>query len=73
MATPKTWSERFSAHLEKRGITDVQACHELKVGQSQIHYWTHGSTPREKRRKQIERWSGGEVPSEADEPARKAG
>lgn len=59
-----TWSERFVSYLRERDISDLEASHELRVGPSQIHYWRHGATAREKTRKRIERWSKGAVPAE---------
>ncbi len=63
-----SWSERFAQHLEKRGISQLDAVIELRacgvrVSQSQIHYWCRGSVPRTATRRPIELWSGGAVPA----------
>lgn len=67
----QTWSEAFAACLVAKGLNQLQATFALKVSSSKIHYWTHGTRPRDERvRRRIERWSDGTVP--ADLPARRA-
>jgi len=69
MTTPRdSWSKRFAAYLERNKITQLQAAMALKVGPSQVHYWTTVSTPREKTRRRIERWTRGEVSAAIGEP-----
>ncbi len=63
-----TWSERFAAYLEKHDLTDLAFSHRMKVSASQVHYWRHHTTPREKTRKRIEAMTGGEVPADGKAP-----
>jgi hypothetical protein len=71
-----TWSERFAAHLVKRNLSQLDVVIELRtlglyVTQSQVHYWAHGSRPREdEHRERIAKWSKGAVPANA--PRREA-
>lgn len=70
----ESWSERFRRHIEGRGLTQQEATFELRrarvrATQSQVHYWIHGSRPRDEQvRQRIERWSKGAVA--ADAPSR---
>lgn len=72
----ESWSERFRKHIEARGLTQQEATFELRrvrvrATQSQVHYWIHGSKPRdESLRQRIERWSKGEVAADAPSRAR---
>jgi len=72
----ESWSEQFRRHIEARGLTQQEATFELRrvrvrATQSQVHYWLHGSKPRdEAMRKRIERWSKGAVVSDAPSRAR---
>ncbi len=71
-----SWSERFAAYLARRKISQLEAVIELRTHgvcatQSQIHYWTQGSRPREdEHRERIAKWSKGAVPANA--PRREA-
>lgn len=66
-----TWSQQFAAYLAKRDISQLDAVIELRtygvhVTQSQIHYWAHGSRPREdEHRERVAKWSKGAVPANA--------
>ncbi len=64
------WSETFAAYIARRFGEGAQqkAAFALKVGPSAISYWCRGSTPREKMRRRIERWSKGEVPAAVPPP-----
>lgn len=67
-----TWSERFAAHLTKRGLSQLDAVVELRAAglrasTSQVHYWCRGSVPRSESRDIIAAWSGGDVPAETTE------
>ncbi len=67
-----TWSERFAAYVNSRGVSQLDVVIELRQhgigpGVSQVHYWMRGSLPRAKTRDAIERWSGGAVAARVDE------
>lgn len=64
-----TWSEAFRRYIERRFGEGAQqkAAIALKTAQSKVHYWCRGARAREKMRRRIERWSGGDV--KADLPA----
>lgn len=64
-----TWSEAFTRHLDKLGLSQQDALFSLrrsriKATVSQICYWRRGTCPRAATRRKIERWSGGSVPAD---------
>lgn len=69
-----TWSERFRAHLEKQGLTQLDAVFSLrrariKASPSMVSNWCRGTVPREKTRERIDKWSDGAVPANAADSA----
>ena len=67
-----TWSERFAAHRDARGLSQIDTVVELRgvglrASVSQVHYWRRGSVPREEARDLIAVWSNGDVPAGTDE------
>jgi transposase len=58
-----TWSTVFAAHLASAGVSRFEVAVRFKVSPSTVHYWVHGSKPRESMRLRIQRWSKGAVPA----------
>jgi hypothetical protein len=68
----KTWSEAFAEYLDQEGLEQLAVALALRVGPSKVHYWKHGSRPRDPRiRRKIQRWSHDRVP--ADLPRTRTG
>lgn len=70
-----TWNEAFRGYIERRfgENPQQQAAFSLKATPSNISYWCRdGRIPRQKWRDRIDKWSGGEVPSELQVGFKKA-
>lgn len=65
-----TGPKLLATFIETSGNSKLQACVALKVSVSTLHYWLHGSIPREASRRRIESWTKGAVPASAWRPER---